>query len=101
MSSTKTKCKAPSFEEFEMWKTQLKEYNINPDDLCTQDEMEEIFLCDDGSEYCGDDYLMNTGWRYNEYIERWIHIDDLPDEMESSDFVDLFAKETPSSMSIG
>lgn len=66
--------------------TQLEKYGIDPDNLCTQGEMEENCLCDDGSEYCGDDFLVNTGWVYNERIERWHHRDELPDKMTGSEF---------------
>ena len=69
-------------------------YGIDPDDLCTQDEMEENHLCDDGSEYCGDDFLINTGWAYNECIKRWIHRDDLPDGINRFEFADLTGEES-------
>ena len=76
-------------EEFEEQYEDCMQCGIDPDYLFTQDEMEENHLCDDDSEYCGDDFLINTGWVYNECIKRWIHRDNLPDKMNRFDFADL------------
>ena len=53
------------------------ELNIDSDTLLTQEQVEDIYRCDDGSEYAGDDYMINIGWRWNEFIQRWIDRDDL------------------------
>ena len=81
-------------EEFEEQYEDCMQCGIDPDYLFTQDEMEENHLCDDDSEYCGDDFLINTGWVYNECIKRWIHRDDLPIVMSRSEFADLTGEES-------
>ena len=67
------------------------ELNIDINSLLTQEQVEDTFRCDDGSEYAGDDYMGDIGWRWNEFIQRWIDRNDL--DVASNVFEDWGAEQ--------
>eukprot|EP01050_Picozoa_sp_SAG11_P036929 SAG11_NODE_14300_length_617_cov_3.295367_1_plen_104_part_00 len=55
-----------------------RDLGIEASNLLDEATVEATFLCDDGSAYAGDDYMLNIGWVWNEWAQRWIDRDNLP-----------------------